>query len=166
MMHKILSFIAAGTLVGCQLTADSATTAQSAALSTDDCVTGQNFPDAKMPPLSTWPQVATPPMAGDTASFVVFPSDLVANGYLALLVDAGTGTITWGAKVPAAALPQLVGVLSTRGQLDIVRKPPKPPPQPGTEAATEARFALEVALRASSLAEHGWRAAQPLTLGN
>lgn len=160
MIHKILTFIAAGTLLGCQVTADSATTTQSAAISIDDCVPGQNFPNAKMPPLSTWPQVATPPMAGDTASFVVFPSDLVANGYVAVLADWQTGTITWGAKVPPAALAQLVGVLSTRGQLDIVRKPPKPPPQPGTEAATEARFALEVAVRASSLANHGWLAAQ------
>ena len=159
MIHKILTFIAAGSLLGCQVTADSATSAQSAALSIDDCVPGQNFPNAKMPVLSTWPQAAPPPMAGATASFVVFPSALVANGYLAVLADWQIGTITWSAQVPTADLAQLVGVLSTRGQLDIVRKPPKPPPQPGTEAATEARFALEVALRAANLANHGWLAA-------
>ncbi len=161
MIHKILSFITAGTLLGCQVTADTATTEQSATLSVDDCLPGQNFPNAQMPVLSTWPQVATPPIAGDTASYVVFPSALVAGGYVALLANWQTGTITWGAKVPPAALAQLVGVLSTRGQLDIVRKPPKPPPQPGTEAATEARFALEVAVRASSLSRLGWLAAQP-----
>ena len=161
MIHKILSFITVSTLIGCQVTADTATTEQHVVLSVDDCIPGQNFPDAKMPALVTWPQAGTPPLAGETASFVVFPAAVVADGYIAVLADWKSGTISWGAKVPPAALAQLVGVLSTRGQLDIVRKPPKPPPQPGTEAATDARYALEVAVRAANLANHSWLAAQP-----
>jgi len=147
-MHKIIPFIAATlatAAVGCQLD----TTESAAALATQDCEPGQNYPNAVMPPLPMWPQVAAPPVASDTASYVVYPSFTVPNEFVAVLADWNTGTILWGARVAAKSVPALASTLSTRGQIDIVRRPPKPAPSPGTEA----RFPLEFARRAAHLSE-------------
>ncbi len=114
---------------------------------------GGHFPNAIMPAQPYW-NGATPPALGANEGIVLFP-DAGGAYWNALIADPNLGKITYAVKLTKPQLGSFLGMAGTGSypRIDVIRVPPAPPPG-GSEWL--ARFALEIELDVSTVAERAY----------